>query len=519
MTHSLFLLFAIFSTLFLNPISPSFYKHSKSQTSENVSYTQFGAIGDGKHDDMEAIVAAHTFANEKGLNVKADDLTFYIGRKDLTATIQTNTDFGSAKFIIDDTDVENRNSPIFLVSSPQKPYKLEGISSLKRNQKKIKINLEAPSLITVTNANKKQYIRFGLNQNSGASQTDIFLVDQKGNVDQNTPIIWDFEEITDIYVLPIDEEVLTITGGKFITIANQEESKYNYYSRNISIKRSNVLVDGLHHSIEGEGDHGAPYGGFLNISNCTNVTVQNTVLTGHKTYETIGNAGKPVSMGSYDISVSRALNVSFINCSQTNDINDRTYWGIMGSNYCKNLLYDHCTFSRFDAHMGVANATILNSTLGHMGINAIGSGKLRVENSEIRGRSLINLRPDYGSTWEGEMIIRDCTFVPSGSNNTTPALISGYNSGQHDFGYQCYMPEKITIENLKIKDSEYSNNYLGPTIFGDLNPAFDNPSYDEQFPYLKTKLVHLKNVTTESGKNLRISENEWMFSKVKIQNK
>jgi hypothetical protein len=42
-------------------------------------------------------------------------------------------------------------------------------------------------------------------------------------------------------------------------------------------------------------------------------------------------------MGSYDISVNRAVNVSFVNCSQTNDINDRTYWGIMGSNYCKNL--------------------------------------------------------------------------------------------------------------------------------------------------------------------------------------
>src|SRR5690606_24265358 len=128
------------------------------------------------------------------------------------------------------------------------------------------------------------------------------------------------------------------------------------------------------HRVTGEGDHGAPYGGFISISDCAYITVKNTLLTGHKTYNTIGSAGKPVSMGTYDISVSRALNVSFINCSQTNDINDNTYWGILGSNYCKNLLYDGCIFSRFDAHMGVANATIRNSTLGHMGINAIGSG-------------------------------------------------------------------------------------------------------------------------------------------------
>ena len=99
---------------------------------------------------------------------------------------------------------------------------------------------------------------------------------------------------------------------------------------------------------------------------------------------------------------------------QTNDINDATYWGIMASNYSKNLLYDNCTWSRFDAHMGVANATIRNSTLGHMGINAIGTGVLTVENSTIHGRNLVNLRNDYGSTWEGEIVIRNSVFVPAG---------------------------------------------------------------------------------------------------------
>src|SRR5690606_5936272 len=115
----------------------------------------------------------------------------------------------------------------------------------------------------------------------------------------------------------------------------------------------------------------------------------------------------------------------------TNDIDDRTYWGIIGSNYSKNLLYDNCVFSRFDAHQGAANATIRNSTLGHMGINAIGFGKFTVENSTIRGRTLINLRSDYGSTWEGEFIIRDCKFVPAGGRESSATLIGGSNSGQH----------------------------------------------------------------------------------------
>jgi hypothetical protein len=135
-------------------------------------------------------------------------------------------------------------------------------------------------------------------------------VDKDGNVDKDTPIIWDFDQITDITTLPIDETTLRITGGRFTTTANQAESKYTYYNRNIAIRRSNVVVDGLEHRVIGEGDHGAPYGGFINIGDCANVTVRNTVLTGHKTYSTIGSAGQPVSMGSYDIQVNRALNVS-----------------------------------------------------------------------------------------------------------------------------------------------------------------------------------------------------------------
>jgi hypothetical protein len=310
-----------------------------------VRYSDFGAKGDGKTDDMDAIAATHAFANQNGLSVKADEgATYFISGKDRTAVIQTDTDFGTAAFIIDDTNVENRNAHVFMVSSGLQPFKPEGITSLERNQEKVDISLPGTCLITVTDANVKRYIRFGPNQNSGSSQTDIFIVDKNGNVDMDAPIIWDFDQITEITALPIDETTLTITGGRFTTIANKAESRYTYYSRGIAIRRSNVLVDGLEHRVTGEGDHGAPYGGFINVSNCAYVTVQNTILTGHKTYRTIGSAGVPVSMGTYDISLNRALNVSFINCSQTNDINDGTYWGIMGSNFCKILFWTIALF-------------------------------------------------------------------------------------------------------------------------------------------------------------------------------
>ncbi|HBG57831.1 MULTISPECIES: hypothetical protein [unclassified Proteiniphilum] len=482
-----------------------------------VCYGDFGAKGDGITNDIMAIAITHEFANKHHLTVKADDKAiYYIGGEKCTVSIQTNTEFGKAAFIIDDTDVEDRNAHVFSVNSIKQSFKPKNITSLKKDQDKLDITLPGASLVTVTDSNVKRYIRFGANQNNGSSQTDIFIVDKNGTVDKNTPIIWDFERITEITILPVDETMLTISGGKFTTIANREESKYSYFARGIAIKRSNVIVDGLEHRITGEEDHGAPYGGFISISNCSNVTVRNTFLTGHKVYRTVGSAGIPVSMGSYDININRALNITFENCSQTNDINNVEYWGIMGSNYCKNIVYDHCTFSRFDAHMGVANATIRHSTLGHQGINAIGSGIFTVENSTINATNLINLRSDYGSTWEGEFFIRNCVFVPRGVKSGNINLIGGSNNSQHDFGYTCYMPERITIENLQIDDSSYPEKYQGPAIFANFNKEMTDETYLEKVPFIKTKKVILTNVSTASGLPLRISDNAYMFKDVII---
>ena len=308
---------------FLNILSiGAVAEETKEQTSV-VRYEKFGAVGDGVANDFEAIVKAHKFANENGLPVKADNgATYYIGGQNMTATIQTDTDWGKAKFIIGDTAVENHRANIFQVTSVLKSFRPEGITSLSKNQAKIDISLPAPCFISVTDSKTKRYIRYGLNQNKGSFQTDVFIVDKKGNVVMDAPIIWDFKQITQITAQPIDRKQLNISGGIFTTKANAAESKYSYYGRGIAIRRSNVLVDGLKHYVVDEGDHGAPYGGFINIGSCAYVTVKNTVLTGHKTYRTIGSAGKSVTMGTYDINLNRALNVSFVNCSQTNDIKD-----------------------------------------------------------------------------------------------------------------------------------------------------------------------------------------------------
>lgn len=482
-----------------------------------IRYSDLGATGDGVTDDMIFIKATHAVANEYEFAVKADDgALYYISGKENSAVIHTDTDFGNATFLIDDVAVENINTPIFKVRSRMNPVTISGLNQLKKNQKITSQFLPEACIVATSDDKVKRYIRYGLNQNKGRSQTDIFLMDKNGKIDSLAPIIWDFDHISEITALPIDQKKLIINGGKFITISNQAPSKYTYYSRNIDIRRSNSVIQNLKHFIKGEGEHGAPYRGFISISDCSNVLVKDCVMTGHKTYRTIGAAGKPVFMGSYDLSVSRAINISFVNCRQTNDINDNSYWGLFASNYSKNISFDHCVFSRFDAHMGVYNATIRNSTLGYMGINAIGSGKFVVENSTIYGRSLVNLRQDYGSTWEGTFLIKNCVFVPSKRNSGSVSLFSGANSGMHDFGYTCHMPKNIIIEQLHIDDSNLEGGNNSISLFANFNPKMINENFKEDFPYIRTQKVTIKDLTISSNQKLKVSENQFMFKDLKI---
>lgn len=481
---------------------------------EIVRYRDHGAIGDGKVDDFEALVKAHENANKRGLPVKADDgATYYIGGAKRTIAIQTDTDFGSARFIIDDTALESHRPNVFEVQSSLKPIQLKEIASLKKDQRQLPVKLPQACLVMVNDGGVKHFIRRGLNVNDGSPQTDVFLVDRNGLVDPSTPIIWDFNQITKIEALPLDARSLMITGGKFTTIANKSDGT-SYHARGIAIRRSNVVVDGLEHRIEGEGESGAPYSGFIHISQCANVVVKNSIFTGHKTYKKIGSAKKPVPMGSYDLSAHSSVNVAFVHCSQTNDIMDSRYWGIMGSNFCKNLSYDGCSLSRFDAHQGVTNATIRNSTLGYMGIRLTGFGKFLVENTTVQSSSLIHFREDYGSTWDGEIRIRNCKLVP-GKGRSNPTILDGSNDGQHDFGYTCHMPDRVLIETLHIADPAQSKD--GPAIFADFNPAWKKNDYTQKHPYVITREVIYRGVTTASGKPLRVSDNNFMFKDVKVR--
>ena len=484
---------------------------SASASPKYLTYEQFGAKGDGVTNDFPAIMATHEAANEKGLPVKATDgKTYYIGNTTGTAVVRTDVDFGTARFIIDDSRVslEDREDYIFRIESSLEPFTIDGIGSLKRDQTNIGKSLPCRCLVEVVNDHHKVYIRLGANQNSGVSQKEYFIVDGDGNIEPSSALIWDYDEITRMTARPIDEKLLTIKGGIFTTIANQAPSKYTYYGRGISVERSNVRIEGITHYVEGELDHGAPYDGFLDLYTAADIVVSGCLFTAHKTYKTIGSAGVSVSMGTYDISAHGCVGVKWENCTQTTYINDTRYWGIFVSNFCKSLTLDHCVFSRFDAHQGVRNVTLTNCEFGHTGVNVVGSGTLRLVDCIVHRKSLIALREDYGSFWEGEIIVRNCKLIVP-ERTKSVSLLSGSNAGKHDFGYTCYLPERIDVENLVVDDSRVSDkDYQGPMIFGRFKCNIDEEGL---YPYIAKGSIDIRNVDVSSGKYLGVSLEPKLF--------
>lgn len=488
---------------------------------KSVSYRAFGAAGDGKQNDIAAIAAAHAYANVNLLPVRADEgAVYYIGEIAEPAIICTDTDWTGAKFIIDDSiiDVEHRTTPVFRIESALAPYPLVGLSPLKKGQSNLGVTLGAPSLVQLEDDTVRRFIREGLNQDNGKAQSDIIAVAPDGTIDPATPLIWDFDQVTAAKVFPIDAETITVRGGEFTSIANQAPSRYTYYNRGIVVNRSNVRLENISHYVTGELEHGAPVTGFISTVDCANVLIENCLFTAHKTYGTIGSAGKPVSMGTYDLNFLRTLNLTLRSCRQTTDILDTAYWGLMGSNQCKNLVLLGCNFSRFDAHEGVANITITDTTLGHQCLHAIGSGHLRVERSTLYGHSFINLRDDYGATWEGDVLVRDCTWIPCLARTVTEgtAILTGRYSGFHNFGYPCFMPERVVIDGLHIRDSDHAIDYKGICLLGDITPENTSAAYDARiakdgYPYQVTKQIELSRLTTDSGKPWRLSLNTYMY--------
>lgn len=471
-----------------------------------VTYEEFGAVGDGETDDLPAIVAAHAHANELDLPVRSrPDAIYHLGVRALTAIIRTDTDWGTSRFIIDDSrGVENHKRPLFQVRSGLEPEPIV-IERLKRGQERLDLQPAHDLLVLVENANRKVFIRKGLNANQGTPQREVFILRRNGSIEG--AIDWDYETVTRVEARPIDSRPLVIRGGDFTHIANQmkQEVGYNYWARNIEINRANTIIDGITVRVTGEGEFGHPYNGFLRAWQTAGITFRNCRIDARKTYSTIGDTGRPVNMGTYGYRADMVVDFRMLNC-RMDDIHDSSRWGVATTNFMKNVLIEDCVLSRMDVHMGVSGGYVIRRcTLGHQGLKAIGRGLLLVEDSTVHAGSLIDFRGDYGSNWDGEVIVRNSRWIPPARTKGRPVMFNANNDGTHDFGYPCSMPRSIRIEGLYVDDrATLASADPGVFFFGDTIGHADG---SRPHPYRLTERLEVHDLKTASGIPPSISPN------------
>jgi hypothetical protein len=145
-----------------------------------------------------------------------------------------------------------------------------------------------------------------------------------------------------------------------------------------------------------------------------------------------------------------------------------------------------------------------------------------VEDSTLYGNALISFRSDYGSTWEGDLVIRNCRWIPACGETHWPHLINVRNDGMHDFGYPCTMPHTITIDGLAVDDSNHPADYTGLYLFTDpdvMNPG-DNVlplAAERPFSYQRSEKITVRGLSTASGKEPQVSPNANLQNEIAIE--
>ena len=444
----------------------------------NIYYSQYGAKGNGTSNDFAAIKKCHEEANEYGHTVHADEgKVYYIGKTGgQTIPVQTDTYWHGAQFIFDDSIITvcpcgscseciERGTSIFSVIPDRKATSAEASAALEALKAALPLNggygesdntvkianwpLEYSAIIYIGSSERKVFIReggkTGGNADSGDTMCEILLIHPDGTIDASTPLTYDYTTVSWASVFPVDDTPIVIDGGGALiqNIANRpgedEKSNYNAFARNIEVSRSNVIIRNFDHRLLDEQEYRGPYAGILCVRFNNNTTYENITLQKHK-----GRYCQNTTMqGTYEIGGSYANNIKYINVDAINFFCDGAdddyssfdgatykpgevaYRGIMGTNYCRNFYFDGCILQSFDAHKGLGNLTIENSTFEH--INLIGSGKAVIRNSTvyIDGRQTVfNLRADYGSTWRGDIEIENVVMKYSKSSTQVNRIFS-----------------------------------------------------------------------------------------------
>ncbi|WP_437192076.1 hypothetical protein [Planctomicrobium sp. SH527] len=421
-----------------------------------VNYHMFGAKGDGKSDDGVQIKLAHLFANKHRLPVIHHSGEYWI-TKTHEILISTNVEWGSTLFHINEK-FSLPTKPRFIVRglSPNQNIKLtdaQKASFLEKLKPGVAVLPEmapyANCLVTVADANDRIGYRSGDDYKGQSwAREELFYVEEDGRILGD--IAWSFKDYTTLTAQPCENTYLTIDGGGFYVSGDIPGDKHkNYFSCGFSIQRSRTIIRNQWQGLEpGNRDISMQArSGFYYLSRVFDVTLENIRLIPWE--QNRADPARKVTSGTYGIGGARMLNCTFRNLTA-----DGTWlhWGVFGTNLNKNFRIENCRLNRVDVHFHCWNLTIQDSTIGMRGISVTGGGNLTIENTTSHANTLVNLRSDFGGTWNGDIRIQNCRIVPS---HDRPVSVLYSRPAQFNYGYPIGCARTLSVENLVVDFSYF----------------------------------------------------------------
>ena len=374
------------------------------------------------------------------------------------------------------------------------------------------ISVKNKKYSNIDDALKKHiYIRESAsNSDYGVPKQDEIIIDSgSGNV--LTPIDWTSTDIDEIVIYPIDNTKKIFKNGHFTTYTDNRVYETNSTKKNssrhrgISVQYSgNVEIYNIKHDIS-EKEHpyksniqtnpnGNWYYGFIYLYHAGQVKLQTLQLVPHQyvqIYDYSNKKHKSGNDGTYDLIIDNSTNIVLNNvthgcksgdseCYGDRMLNEKR-WGVIGMNSVKNIFFTNCRLNRIDAHRGVTNLYVENSSIGYNGFTLTGHKNFYAKNIKIdKAPRILRLRDDYGATWDGTMVFNGVQFVVKDNINEA-IFVLAKNTQKHNFGYKSHFPNlymnNITIDTKtkKAKASRISIMDLGDT--DEINKKNENNLY------------------------------------------
>ena len=341
-------------------------------------------------------------------------------------------------------------------------------------------------------------------QSIGEDMHEIIVIDENGNVSPETPIMFEYTNIDYITVCKLDPSAAITVGNATIeTISARVKNvqfingvkdviSTQYINRGIYVTRSYTTVENIEHIVSGgytlkeraNGLESSNYQGMFRAAYANHVTFKNCISPGRQSY-----GGENNGHSSYGFNANCVNKIVLENCTQSNFwitydehegimiphteyvpgavpsmstvqiyndsgklVNVPMCWGIGGTNYCKNMEYIGSQLSRFDAHAGLYNGKIIDSSINAMALT--GYGDMIVENVKWYQYqpklAFFSLRSDYGYMWYGSLSAKNVEAYIYDITKDIPVLnIVGHAYTNFYYGYSTAFPN-VTVDNLDV---------------------------------------------------------------------